>query len=111
MNRRVAMRWVPVVLALLPLSSARAIAGVGPSRQTRPSPTARCCMEMAQDRTGQLIVFGGESPKTRVLGDTWTFDGAAWTRLDPPVAPTPRCCYAFAYDQTRRETVLFGGSN
>jgi hypothetical protein len=66
---------------------------------------------MAPDRLGRLVLFGGVTPLGRYLGDTWTYDGVAWTRHEPMVAPSPRAGYALAYDAARRETLLFGGSD
>jgi hypothetical protein len=37
----------------------------------------------------RVVLFGGES-SSEVFGDTWTWDGAAWTQL-PITGPAPRC--------------------
>jgi hypothetical protein len=108
---RSTLRWaVLFIAAIVPSSAApiRASAESSPAKVPA-SPTARCCMEMAQDRLGRLVLFGGFTPSYRYVGDTWTYDGVAWTRLAPTVAPTPRCCYAMTYDEAREEVVLFGG--
>lgn len=31
---------------------------------------------------GKLVLFGGVNDGNTTLGDTWTFDGAAWTQLN-----------------------------
>jgi hypothetical protein len=73
---------------------------------TRP----RSGMEMAMDAKGNLVLFGGINlSEYRHLGDTWTWDGSAWTEQHPADAPSPRCCYAMAYDAVRGQTVLVGG--
>jgi hypothetical protein len=45
-----------------------------------------------------------------VSGDTWTWDGNAWTAQNPSVAPPPRSGEALAYDASHQQVVLFGGS-
>jgi hypothetical protein len=42
-------------------------------------------------------------------GDTWTWDGSAWTAQNPPVMPSPRTGAAIAFDSVRQKVVLFGG--
>ncbi|MFN0250933.1 MAG: DUF4215 domain-containing protein [Kofleriaceae bacterium] len=42
-------------------------------------------------------------------GKTWTWDGAVWTHLTPPVSPPPRGASAMAYDPVRERVVMFGG--
>ena len=61
--------------------------------------------------TGHTVVFGGERTvegRGR-LGDTWTWDGIKWTRVDG-VAPSARMDIAMAYDAARDRVVMFGGS-
>lgn len=36
---------------------------------------------------GVVVMFGGTPDGTTALGDTWTWDGARWTRLHPAVSP------------------------
>lgn len=57
---------------------------------------------------GQTVMFGGRNLEG-FLGDTWEWDGSAWS----PVAstgPTARTGHAMVYDSARRVTVLFGGT-
>lgn len=59
-----------------------------------------------------VVLFGGAGCGAR-CGDTWVFDGAAWTDVTGTVgavAPEPRSQHALAYDSDRDEVVLFGGS-
>lgn len=38
----------------------------------------------------RVILFGGEQDANHILGDTWAFDGTAWTQLMPGHAPDAR---------------------
>ncbi len=59
--------------------------------------------------TGQVVVFGGFNYATRrPFGDTWLWDGAAWTEYTGP-GPTARSHHALAYDPVRDRIVLYGG--
>lgn len=61
--------------------------------------------------TGRTIVFGGERTidgRAR-LGDTWAWDGTAWTRV-ATTGPSPRMDIAIAHDAARDRVVLFGGN-
>jgi hypothetical protein len=57
------------------------------------------------------VLFGGagsggwDSP----LGDTWTFDGAHWTQLSPPISPNARGSAAVTFDIHRNVVVMYGG--
>ena len=42
-------------------------------------------------------------------GDTWEWDGTAWTQRSPASAPSPQQGHAMAYDAARGRVVLFGG--
>jgi hypothetical protein len=42
------------------------------------------------------------------LGDTWTWNGSAWTKQSPATSPSVRVDPAMAYD-TASGDVLFGG--
>ena len=44
------------------------------------------------------------------LGDTWTWNGATWTKLHPATSPTLRSGTSMAYDPGSAAMVLFGGS-
>ncbi len=43
------------------------------------------------------------------LGDTWLFNGTAWTQPPTTVSPAPRNGAASAFDPVANETVIFGG--
>ncbi|NJK90036.1 MAG: hypothetical protein HC923_12045, partial [Myxococcales bacterium] len=79
--------------------------------QTRP--TARFGVAMTYDSVlGQTLLFGGVGqPGGPPLGDTWTWDGAAWQQLSPDTAPSPRHGSALAFDPDSERSILFGGFN
>ena len=73
-------------------------------------PQARHAHAMAYDSLrGQAIVFGGISIPTTTRSDTWAWNGASWTQLNPPHNPTARTSHAMAYDSAHSQVVLFGG--
>lgn len=59
-----------------------------------------------------VVLFGGFTPSTGALGDTWEWNGRTktWTQQFPSSSPQPRRT-ALAYDATRKNIVLFGGDN
>lgn len=63
----------------------------------------------AEDRHGDVVVFGGRSGNGPKLDDTWTWDGRTWSERSPAHKPTPRIFIAMAYDREREVSVLFGG--
>jgi hypothetical protein len=62
---------------------------------------------------GKTVVFGGgtgTSPtEVPVLGDTWQWDGAAWTPIGGANGPSARDGAAVTYDAKHARVVLFGG--
>jgi Putative Ig domain/Galactose oxidase, central domain len=61
--------------------------------------------------SNQLILFGGiNADGTATFGTTYTYDGTAWTALNPSASPTARWGESLAYDQATSELVLFGGA-
>lgn len=59
--------------------------------------------------TGQTVLHGGQDFDGNVLGDTWVFNGTAWTQVNTVGGPGPRARYSLAYDAGRQQVVLFGG--
>jgi hypothetical protein len=57
--------------------------------------------------TGNIILSGGGGSK--VLNDTWTWDGTTWTNQAPATSPHARYVASMAYDPATRNVVLFGG--
>ena len=87
---------------------ARALGQTGwMARSTAIQPSGRYAAAMVFDAARQRIVlFGGRD--TRAVGETWEWDGVAWSRL-AIAEPSARCCHAMAYDAGRQRVVLFGG--
>ncbi len=83
------------------------------SRQGAPGaqPPMRAGGRMAFDAArGQAVLMGGYvyGPNGYPLGDTWLWNGAAWTEYTGP-GPTARSHHAMAYDAEREVMVLYGG--
>lgn len=81
--------------------------------QLQPSPNAppvRNDMALCYDAArNELVAFGGFAPATSTpLGDTWTWNGSAWTQY-LVTGPTARANATTAYDTARQRVVLFGG--
>ncbi|MGH7294701.1 MAG: Kelch repeat-containing protein, partial [Polyangiaceae bacterium] len=75
------------------------------------SPPARADLAMAYDAVrARTVVFGGNADGASArLGDTWQWDGTAWTPLDGANGPAPRDQAAMTYDAKRARVVMFGG--
>lgn len=79
-------------------------------------PPGRGSHAMVYDaRRKKTVVFGGMGERVAgrdppILGDTWEFDGAAWTQI-PMSGPPPRLGAGAAYDSKRGLTILFGGAD
>ena len=75
-----------------------------------PSPAPRRDYGIAYDDFNhQVVLFGGLGPLGQQFGDTWVWDGAAWTQKFPTVSPSARGEIAMAYDAARHQIVMFGG--
>ena len=57
----------------------------------------------------EVIRFGGWTADRGVLGDTWTWDGVAWTERHPATSPPARRDAAMAYDAAQQRVILFSG--
>lgn len=78
------------------------------------APPARRGHRMAFDPArGTVLLFGGHvgSFAPMPLDDTWEWDGADWTRLQPRQSPPLRYGHAMATDWARGEVVVHGGRN
>jgi RHS repeat-associated protein len=79
-----------------------------PSLKT--SPAARALAQAAYDQAhGQVVLFGGSAGGAAPLGDTWVWDGAAWTQRAPASAPPARFDGAMAWDPNLGRILLYGG--
>lgn len=78
-------------------------------------PDARSGHAMAYDTARRRVVlFGGVTRFPGVdtrHGDTWEWDGAAWTMVSLLSAVSGRHGHAMVYDEARARTVLFGGQD
>ena len=77
-----------------------------------PLPPGRVNSAFAFDvEHGVAMLFGGQSEGLGgpPLGDTWTWDGSAWTEHATSPSPPARFDHALAFDPRRRELVLAGG--
>lgn len=59
---------------------------------------------------GGLLLFGGQTGST-LRGDTWAWDGLAWTQLAPATSPPPRAAAASEFDVASGQTLLYGGAD
>jgi galactose oxidase-like protein len=79
------------------------------------SPSARYAAAMAYDAaTGDIVLFGGLnviSGTGHTYGDTWTWNGSAWTKQHPATSPPARGAAAMTYDAATGDIVLFGGNS
>ena len=74
-------------------------------------PSARLGHAMAFDAgRGRVVLFGGDSLRSRLFNDTWEWNGENWTQM-ADIGPSPRRDLAIAYDAPRRRVVLFGGAS
>ena len=75
------------------------------------APPARGFHAVAYDAgRGVTVLFGGQNSSWALVGDTWEWDGVAWTHRTTATAPSPRAVHAMAYDMARGRVVLFGGA-
>ncbi|MBV9100464.1 MAG: hypothetical protein JOZ46_08555 [Candidatus Dormibacteraeota bacterium] len=74
------------------------------------SPGPRTGAALAHDAAhGDSMLFGGVDEAVsppKALGDTWTWDGSAWTERHPPQSPPPGPVSAMAYDPAGHDVVL-----
>lgn len=74
----------------------------------RPSSRFGHCMTF-DNSIGETVLYGGASSVGSSIGDTWTFDGTRWEKVDTP-GPPPRRYAAFAYDPDLEGCLLQGGA-
>jgi hypothetical protein len=78
----------------------------------------RDSQSMAYDAaTRTVVMFGGYTPVQGGLcggqagNETWTWDGATWTQVQPANRPPVRTNAAMAYDAATGKVILFGGAD
>lgn len=75
---------------------------------TKTKPTIRSFSSMTYDSNlKKTVLFGGQTD-VNYIDETWTWDGATWTRVKKN-PPTPRSLSAMWFDPTLKKTVIFGG--
>ncbi len=73
------------------------------------SPLNRSNAALAFDQGhGVTVLFGGSSGGS-AQNDTWTWNGASWSKASPATSPPARYGHVMVYDPSRAVTVLFGG--
>lgn len=76
---------------------------------TGPGPRVGAAMAFDAVR-GHVLVFGGNAPNANnAFGDTWLWDGVAWSQPFSLVAPARRTEAAAVFDAGRGRIVLCGG--
>ncbi len=105
------------VLAMVaPLGVAGGTAVASAQARHRPVPLGRVWASWAYDPARHdVLLFGGDTSYQGggpdiVIGKTWTWNGATWTKRHPPAAPSPRTGAATVYDRATHQLLLFGGS-
>jgi hypothetical protein len=64
---------------------------------------------MAYDAArGKSVLFGGSTPDMQIHGDTWQWDGQAWTQVSE-TGPAPRFPGSMVYDPARQHVLLYSG--
>src|SRR5262249_42879289 len=86
------------------------MAGVFWTQEQDIGPRARTGHGIAFDGARhRVLLFGGDSLRSRLFGDTWVWDGSNWTQV-ADTGPSPRAGHRVAFDGARSRSVLFGGS-
>lgn len=85
---------------------AAGIVFAGCSAPLTPTPGARNAHGLAFD--GRLTLLFGGATAAAVMGDTWGWDGSAWTQLAKD-GPPPRTFAAMVSDEQSGVVYLFGG--
>lgn len=106
-----AVAVVAVVLAIAGDAPTRDPVGVTVSTNvTYGSLPSRGGAALAYDQArGQVVLFGGFDG-SRMLADTWLWDGHGWISAHSAAAPPAREDAAMAYDPATKAVVLFGGT-
>jgi hypothetical protein len=73
------------------------------------APTKRADTRLVRAGPDALLLFAGQGA-TDVLRDTWLWRQGAWLEQHPAESPSARYGGAVAYDASRRQVILFGGT-
>jgi hypothetical protein len=63
---------------------------------------------MANDNSGHVVLFGGMNQNSRMLNETWMWDGTNWKQHSPANNPGARQSASMASDASGH-VILFGG--
>src|SRR5262245_47751136 len=101
-----------LVLAALTTTAGAHLPAQGPTwASPSNAPPGRYDHAMAFDEgRGRAVLFGGRDVAGNRFGDTWEWDGLAWSQRAPANSPAARTGCGMAYDPVRGVTVLFGGN-
>ncbi|MBM3879684.1 MAG: hypothetical protein FJ387_08185 [Verrucomicrobia bacterium] len=75
-------------------------------------PGVRAAPAMAYDPNSKRVILHGgtlDLDMSRILSDTWAWDGTAWQEIPNANGP-PRAKHQMVYDEQRQVLVLFGGA-
>ncbi|HKY04625.1 MAG TPA: hypothetical protein VJQ56_07030 [Blastocatellia bacterium] len=106
-NKLKAIRTLIFCLSML---SPGAIWARGASAPSEPEARNKAAIVYDAERE-RVVMFGGATglgPSRAVTGDTWEWDGRAWSKVSD-AGPQPRAAHAMAYDSHRKKIVMFGG--
>ncbi|HEY0882217.1 MAG TPA: kelch repeat-containing protein, partial [Archangium sp.] len=54
----------------------------------------------------RVVLFGGQGDGGR-LDDTWEWDGASWTQLNPLTSPPPSAGHGMAWDPAGERVLVY----
>lgn len=120
-NRRISVSIAALAAVAVVVGSIIAVGTHGPAKPivvTNKTPPAyatlpsRSGAAMAyDDATGKVVLFGGAyASGSRVLNDTWLWDGHGWYQANPGASPPARTGAVMSYDPASKNVVLFGGT-
>ncbi len=100
-----------VISGLVSLASAASAQNCTWERRVVPGPEFRAGAKMAFDAQRNVVaLFGGGQPGPVWPGNTWEWDGTAWTQASTAgPGGGGRIYHGFVYDTVRQVTLLFGG--
>jgi hypothetical protein len=102
-----------------PFGGSAGVAGTGGTQLTfvwqqltvNQEPPKRYAHALVAERntTGRIVLFSGYEVDATETDDTWTLEGATWTKKSPATRPPARHNAMAGYDETGQRTVLAGG--
>jgi hypothetical protein len=101
-------RWSMAILAAALLVPSTRWNDAGPKAGEGPLPRWDTVLAYEGKPNGRIVLFGGRDAD-RFFGDTWTWDGRAWTEQHPETSPSPRSDSAATFHVATGKIVAFGG--